>query len=364
MKRQTPASIAAVDLFCGAGGLTIGLEAAGIPVVEGVDIDPKCEYAYSHNTNAKYRHMSVTRYSASDIEKALGDVDVKVLAGCAPCQPFSTYAQGVARTDHKRWSLLRHFGKLAEEAKPQIVTMENVWPLAKHRAFDRFVSRLRRVGYHVRTYRVDCREYGVPQSRVRLVLLASQLGDIELIEPTHKDKKSWVSVRNVLKGLPQLEAGQRDHQDALHVCSKLSELNYRRMLASKPGGTWRDWPEDLRAVCHGKETGKTYPAVYGRMDWDQPAPTITGQCFGFGNGRFGHPEQHRAISLREAALLQSFPKEFSFVKPGDPVHMKSIGRMIGNAVPPRLGEVIGQSIKAHISDQHTNERALKFESMR
>ncbi|WP_417479389.1 DNA cytosine methyltransferase [Maricaulis maris] len=355
MKGQRPASIAAVDLFCGAGGLTLGLEQAGIPVVEGVDIDPKCEYAYTHNTSARYRQMSVTRYGAPDIAKALGGADVRVLAGCAPCQPFSTYAQGVTRSDHKRWSLLRHFGKLAEEAKPQIVTMENVWPLAKHRAFDRFVSRLRRAGYRVNTYRVDCREYGIPQSRVRLVLLASQFGEIKLIEPTHTDKKAWASVRSVLEGLAHLEAGRKDDKDALHVCSKLSELNYRRMLASKPGGTWRDWPEELRAACHSKETGKTYPAVYGRMEWDLPAPTITGQCFGFGNGRFGHPEQNRAISLREAALLQSFPMGFSFAKPGDPVHMKSIGRMIGNAVPPRLGQVIGQSIKAHLSDRYAIE---------
>jgi len=116
-----------------------------------------------------------------------------------------------------------------------------------------------------------------------------------------------------------------------------------------PGGTWRDWPKHLVAECHRECSGQTYPSVYGRMEWDKPAPTMTTQCFGFGNGRFGHPEQDRAISLREAAILQSFPRKYKFVADGGEVQMKVLGRLIGNAVPVELGRAIARSIKSHLS---------------
>ena len=122
----------------------------------------------------------------------------------------------------------------------------------------------------------------------------------------------------------------------------------RRIQASKPGGTWRDWDPDLLANCHKKSSGATYPSVYGRMDWDSSAPTITTQCFGYGNGRFGHPEQDRAISLREAAMLQTFPRSYQFVDPGQKVRFNQLGRLIGNAVPVRLGEVIAEVLTRHV----------------
>jgi DNA (cytosine-5)-methyltransferase 1 len=131
-----------------------------------------------------------------------------------------------------------------------------------------------------------------------------------------------------------------------------------RMRASKPGGTWRDWPSHLVAECHRKPTGKTYPGVYARMAWDEPSPTLTTQFYGFGNGRYGHPEQDRAISLREGAILQGFPKRYSFVKKGEPVHFKVLGRLIGNAVPVTLGRVIGKSVKAHLG-MTTMDRNIK-----
>jgi DNA (cytosine-5)-methyltransferase 1 len=134
----------------------------------------------------------------------------------------------------------------------------------------------------------------------------------------------------------------------LHRASALSPRNLRRIRASKPGGTWRDWTDDLVADCHKAETGETYPGVYGRMVWDLPAPTVTTQCHGFGNGRFGHPEQNRAISLREAALLQTFPRRYRFVAPDDPITFHHLGKLIGNAVPVRLGRIIGRSILKHV----------------
>ena len=123
----------------------------------------------------------------------------------------------------------------------------------------------------------------------------------------------------------------------------------KRIQASKPGGTWRDWAEPLRASCHLKDTGSTYPSVYGRMEWDDITPTITTQCFGYGNGRFGHPEQDRAISLREAAMLQTFPRSYEFVPDTEPVRFNKLGRLIGNAVPVRIGEVISDTFRAHLA---------------
>jgi len=194
---------------------------------------------------------------------------------------------------------------------------------------------------------VNCEDYGIPQHRQRLVLLASRLGPIRLLSPSELGGDR-TTVRQSIADLPPLRAGERDRTDLLHQASILSELNRKRIEASKPGGTWRDWERKLVADCHKKRTGKTYPSVYGRMQWDEPAPTITTQFFGFGNGRFGHPEQDRAISLREGAILQSFPKDYEFVPPGDPIHKKSVGRLIGNAVPPTLGEVIGLSVLEHV----------------
>jgi DNA (cytosine-5)-methyltransferase 1 len=223
--------------------------------------------------------------------------------------------------------------------------MENVPSVAKHTVFDDFVKTLQKSGYHVHQVIVDCSLYGLPQNRRRMVLLASRLGPIELLPPTHSRPKT---VREAIGMLPPIAHGETHPEDVLHTASRLSAVNFQRIRASLPGGTWRDWPRHLIADCHQRETGRTYPGVYGRMVWDEPAPTLTTQFFGFGNGRFGHPEQDRAISLREGAILQGFPKSYSFIPDGAPVHFKALGRMIGNAVPVTLGEVIGRSITAHL----------------
>jgi DNA (cytosine-5)-methyltransferase 1 len=187
----------------------------------------------------------------------------------------------------------------------------------------------------------QCERFGVPQKRRRLVLLAAR--DHEL-PPLSKGADGYVSVREAIAGLPAIAAGDADEDDALHLSSTLSPLNLKRIRHSTPGGTWRDWPEELRADCHKRPTGQTYPSVYARMEWDKPSPTMTTQCFGYGNGRFGHPEQDRAISLREAAILQSFPRNYQFLAPGDGVSIKEVGRWIGNAVPVQLARAIGEAI--------------------
>ena len=195
---------------------------------------------------------------------------------------------------------------------------------------------------------VFCPYYGIPQTRRRFVLVGSLLGPIQLIAPTHNPAD--VHVADYIGNMPAIEAGQIDENDPLHRASALSALNLRRIRASVPGGTWRDWPEELRCPCHRRNTGTTYGSVYGRMSWDQIGPTITTQFYNFGTGRFGHPEQDRALSIREGALLQTFPADYDFIDPEREFVVRDIARHIGNAVPVRLGEIIGQSIIAHLEE--------------
>lgn len=345
-------TIGAVDLFCGVGGLTHGLEKSGIAVNLGIDIDPACEYPYSTNNNASFLLKSVDHVSASELFDAYKGAKLKLLAGCAPCQTFSSYTKKTNTLD-ERWWLLLQFSRLVRETTPELVTMENVPRLKDQDVFKKFVADLEAQNYHVNYSVVNCAEYGLPQHRSRLVLLASQLGSVKLLSPQEFKGKAK-TVKQAIGKLPPVEAGVIDSKDTLHQSANLSDINYQRMLVSKPGGTWQDWPEELVAECHKKKSGKTYRNVYGRMSWDKPAPTMTTQFYGFGNGRFGHPEQNRAISLREGAILQSFPKRYKFTAPQEAVCTTVLGRLIGNAVPVKLGELIGKSIVQHAAEYNTS----------
>ena len=341
--------VACIDLFCGAGGLTHGLQREGINVVAGVDVEESCRHAFESNNSAEFISEDVSRVSGGLLKELYGRSETRVLAGCAPCQPFSTYSQRYDVLSSPRWGLLYQFDRLVKELRPEIVTMENVPTVAKHAVFDDFSASLENQGYFVQRSVIDCTKYGLPQTRKRMVLLASRLGPINVIEP---DGKKVRTVREAIGELPPLSHGESHGADALHTASRLSPLNIERIRASKPGGTWRDWPAYLVADCHRKKSGRTYPGVYGRMEWDAPSPTLTTQYYGFGNGRFGHPDQERAISLREGAILQGFPTSYSFVPEGGPIHFKTLGRMIGNAVPVTLGEVIGRSINRHLTEMY------------
>lgn len=336
--------IDAVDLFCGAGGLTAGLQKANIDVRAGYDNDGNCEYAYTENNKAHFIQKSVEDVTFDEVNDWYRNGKIRLLAGCAPCQPFSSYNQGKDTSLDRKWPLLYAFQRLIKGVGPDLVTMENVPDVTKHQVYHDFVKALELQDYHIWSGKVSCAEYGLPQKRQRHVLLASKLGPIKLISPTHEHP---VSVKEAIGDLPALIAGQCDDFDTLHRAARLSNINLSRIIQSIPGGTWRDWPEELRADCHRKASGKTYPSVYGRMRWSDPSPTMTTLCYGFGNGRFGHPDQNRAISLREAATLQSFPKNYKFL-PSEKINFRTVGRMIGNAVPVRLGEVIGLSLTQHV----------------
>lgn len=348
MKNNTKSiipKITAVDLFCGLGGLTHGLVRGGVQVNAGVDIDANCRFPFESNNPAVFIQQDVDSLEVADLSKYLEGGEVTLLAGCAPCQPFSTYSRSGRNSEYEsQWPLVRAFGRLVKKIKPDLVTMENVPQLADHEVFKKFLGDLR--GYKKWWAVVDCTSFGIPQTRKRLVLLASRLGSDELHLIPRGGRPT--TVRDAIGALRPINAGEIDKDDAMHASPLLSDLNMRRIRASLPGGTWRDWPEELQADCHRKATGATYPSVYGRMEWDKPGPTMTTQCFGYGNGRFGHPEQDRAISLREAAILQTFPAGYRFAAEGEKIRFSQMGRLIGNAVPVQLGEIIAESLIAHV----------------
>lgn len=339
----------AVDLFCGIGGLSHGVQKAGINVVAGIDLDKTCQYAYEENNNAVFINKGIEDIQSNELLELYPTDSIKILMGCAPCQPFSNYSLRYIKDGHKdnKWRLLYYFLDHIEQVSPEIISMENVPQLSKEIVFNDFIEKLELLNYKVSWSIVNCADYGVPQTRNRLVLLASKLGDISIIPPLHKEEE-YVTVGDTIKGLTPISDGETSPNDPLHRTSKLSNENKERIKQSVPGGTWKDWEERLQLPCHKRATGKGYRSVYGRMEWNKPSPTITTQFFGYGNGRFGHPEQDRAISLREGALLQSFPPDYKFISADNVQGNKQLGIHIGNAVPVELGFAIGKSILEHI----------------
>ena len=345
--------INAVDLFCGIGGLTHGVEKSGINVLAGIDIDESCEFAYEKNNKAKFIHKSISDVTEQELLDLYPEEGYKVLMGCAPCQPFSSHNKNKQdRTQHKDWGLLYDFQRHVEKLKPEIVSMENVPALKREEIFKEFVESLKENGYFVSYEVVNAPDYGVPQRRKRLLLLASLLGEINFIPPTHEN--NHVTVRDAIGHLPKIKAGETNKVDYLHRSSSLNDINIERIKFSKPGGTWEDWPEEILPACYRKESGQTYTSVYGRMEWDEVSPTLTTQFIRYGTGRYGHPEQNRALSLREGAILQTFPDDYKLVE-SEKYNFTNISKQIGNAVPVILGEVIGESIKRHLEDMENEQ---------
>lgn len=347
-------NISAIDLFCGIGGLSFGLKKAGISVLAGLDLDESCRFAYEQNIQAEFIQEDISQVEGDKIvERFWSDSNqVKILAGCAPCQPFSTHSNKIKnRKRTKRWRLISDFIRLVKEVSPDIVTMENVPNLANQQIFKNFVTLLERNGYFTSFSNVYCPDYGIPQKRRRLVLLASKRGKILLI-PRSQPVEEYVTLRQAIGHLPPVIAGEVCDSDPLHRTMKLSELNMLRIKASKPNGTWLDWNENLQLACHKKKTGITYKSVYGRMAWGEPSSTITTQFYNYGTGRFGHPEQNRALTIREAAILQTFPEDYKFYESENQIFIKRYGVHIGNAVPVELGVVIGKSILDHVGEYY------------
>lgn len=341
---------AVVDIFCGVGGLTHGFVLEKFHVVAGLDSDKSCQFAYEANNNGtKFISKRVEELEPGEITQFFPKDKKRILIGCAPCQPFSS--NNVKRPETDKWKLLDTFADLVEEVNPDVLSMENVLQLKTFNEGDvyrHFVDRIRGLGYTVTAFRAYCPDYGVPQKRRRLVMFGSKYGSVSLV-PGAYTPKHYRSVQWAIEKLDRIDAGEASTDDPLHTSRNLTTINLSRIKASQPGGSWHDWPDNLRLDCHKQGKGKTALSVYGRMKWEEPAPTLTTQFFNLGSGRFGHPSQNRAISLREGALLQSFPHEYRFVESNQDINFAKLGRQIGNAVPVKLGRAIAKSIRRHLT---------------
>ena len=267
-----------------------------------------------------------------------------LLAGCAPCPAFSKHRHGRGLKERSDGTLLLEFGRLVRALRPRAVLMENVPGVASVPGFSslrRFLETLRDCGYEPGHGVLNARDFGVPQYRRRYVLLAVREAPIPLPSPALSGE---CTVRDAIGHFPKLEAGEAHPLIPNHRAAGLSPLNLKRIRATpSDGGDRRDWPRRLALSCH-QRPGVGFSDVYGRMWWDRAAPTLTCQCASLGSGRFGHPEQHRAISLREAAALQSFPDDYEFFGTAN-----RVARWIGNAVPVSLAEALGTALLEEIA---------------
>ena len=340
------------DFFSGCGGASCGFQSAGMEVAFAMDNDPDAKVTFEANfPDAHFELANIRKASPQAIRrrvKAEGSRPV-LFSGCAPCQPFSKLTRGSLDQD-ERVPLLTYFARLVEVCRPDLVFMENVPGLryldAKDNPFADFISRLDGAGYKMDYRILTLKKYGVPQTRRRLVLVGSRHGEIYLPDETHGPGTSrrYTTVRDWISHFPPLQAGEADNKVANHRARNLSPRNIERIKATPEGGSGLDLPEHLKTPSL-KNPNYRFLEKYGRMSWDSPGPTITTSCTSLGCGRFGHPEQHRSISVREAASLQTFPEDFVFKG-----SMTSMLRHIGNAVPVRLAELIGQRFIEHLQD--------------
>ncbi len=336
--------IQVVDFFSGCGGTSCGFEAAGFEILAGLDIDSSAAATFRKNfPQANFIEGDVRELHTDTLSCFLSKKRLKPLlfAGCAPCQPFSRQNR-LKSIDDPRRTLLKEFGRFIEAWMPDFIFVENVPGLQKinkRGPFSSFQSHLRKLGYHFETAVVPALWYGVPQTRERLVLVASLKGEISIPGPTHGPNSSggpYTTVRDWISGLPEISAGEVSALDKDHAAAKLESLNLRRIRATPEGGGRNSWPKSLLLNCHKTHSG--HSDVYGRLAWDKQASGLTTRCISYSNGRFGHPTQDRALSVREAACLQTFPRTYQFEG-----NLNSKARQIGNAVPPKMAQAFAKS---------------------
>jgi DNA (cytosine-5)-methyltransferase 1 len=345
-------SIKVFDFFSGCGGTSAGLRRAGMDIVFALDIDPDAGRTFKLNfPDTVFSQSDVTKFETRTIrtlvEEARSQGAPILFSGCAPCQPFSKQNAHQDQGD-TRIPLLSHFARFVKAYKPDFVLVENV-PGIQRVSYDsgplpKFLRTLNRHGYHVAAGTLDCRDYGVPQKRKRFVLLASRVGPISVPVKSHgvgASVPSFSTVREWIGSLPPIAAGEESKVVSNHRASGLSKRNLARINATPVGGGRADWPEKLVLPCHASHTG--HSDVYGRMRWDQPASALTTRCISLSNGRFGHPTQARAISVREAARLQTFDDDFTFLG-----SLNSMARQVGNAVPVILAKQLGSAFVAQL----------------
>ena len=353
--------LTAIDLFAGGGGLTVGLKRAGFQVKAAVELETYASATYQANhPEVRLLERDITGVSGKEILDIAGTREIDLLAGCPPCQGYTSLNK--YGDDDPRNKLVLQIARLVREIRPKAIMMENVPGLTTRGKYQYQVLKvvLKTLGYKMDDSAkvLQVADYGVPQERRRLVILAGRGFDIELPSPTHskdgqKGLPRWKSVADAIGGekyigdpatLSQAKKQGKLQLSDWHVVRDLSEQNERRIAAAVPGESWASIPEDLRPECHqGKYVGFTN--VYGRMEWGQPSPTITAGCTTFSKGRFGHPVKNRTISVREAALLQTFPRTYKFDVP----YMEHVCNVIGNALPCDFAEALAKQCYDAIS---------------
>jgi DNA (cytosine-5)-methyltransferase 1 len=342
----------AIDLFAGGGGLTVGLKKAGFLVSAAVEIDAEAAKTYQANHTGTVLFQQDIRSITGDQLKRTSPTNlIDLISACPPCQGFSSLTSKYKKVDPRN-ELIFEFVRLVKEIEPSIIMMENVPGLAQKGAplFQKALNTFRELGYDFSYKVLDVADFGVPQRRSRLVLLGSKKSNIIIPAPSHSaagenGKKLWTTVRSALSAeklgptltLKKALAKNGPKSRNWHIVRDLSTENKERLKAIKAGQSRKAIPNHLRPKCHqGTETG--FSNVYGRMSWDKPAPTITGGCTTLSKGRFGHPDKMRTISVREAALLQTFPADYIF----DTDSMENACKIIGNALPPIFAEAMAK----------------------
>jgi DNA (cytosine-5)-methyltransferase 1 len=341
-------SLKAIDFFFFFFGMTEGFENSVIPVVAGIDIYPDCKETYEKNhPHSKFILRDIkklkTNYFLSEMDIKKND-DSLIMIGCSPCQHWTKINTEKGKSEPSK-NLLLDFTRFVRYYKPGYILIENV-PGIELKPEDsgllKFLAFLDAYNYKYIKSVLDMSKYGVPQKRVRFVLLATRnANDICFPEKNNRIK----TLGDIIKRLPEISAGEQDKTKSLHRAQKLSDKNIKRLkLTPKNGGTrlsWKDDPELQINAYKGKDN--IFKDVYGRMRQNTPASTITTRFNSISNGRFGHPSQNRAISLLEGALLQTFKESYTFLGKSDSI----IARQIGNAVPPYFAKQLAESIKSH-----------------
>jgi len=338
------------DFFCGCGGTSAGLRSAGLDIRLGIDIDPDAKRTFEANfPEADFLRRDVYDLPVDTLAPYIvrDSINLLLFCCCAPCQPFSRQNKNRDSKDAEAL-LLYEFARFVEYYLPELIFLENVPGLQNvdngAGPFNDFVIFLNGLNYKLDYGVIESQDYGVPQRRRRLILIASLLGEIKLPEKTHgpgTENPSYSTVWEWIGDFPPIAAGETHPQVLNHRAAMLSDMNLKRIKSTPEGGGRLDWPKKLVLDCHSKEY-RGHTDVYGRMHKDRPASGLTTRCISLSNGRFGHPEQNRAISLREAACLQTFSRDFAFFG-----SLNSMARQVGNAVPVRIAQIFGEHFITH-----------------
>ncbi|MDD2367752.1 MAG: DNA cytosine methyltransferase [Sulfuricurvum sp.] len=352
--------IKAIDFFCGAGGLTHGLRLSGIDVFAGVDIESSCKETYEHNNKAKFINKSIVEITAKEIKELflcnISKNDFTMIAGCAPCQPYSMINTRKKQDDDRK-TLLDEFRRIIKGVRPHFVLMENVSRLNEENPFfAKFIEMLELNGYKLEYKVLNAKNFSVAQNRKRLFLIATRLKKINLsFENLHY--KTPITLKDVIYHLESINHDQPSETDPLHKSKTLNEINLKRIKATpKNGGLRSVWSNELKVPCHARK--EVFLDNYGRLAWNSLSSTITTKFNQYYSGRFGHPEEDRALSLREGALIQSFPANYNFFG-----SETEIAKQIGNAVPVNLSKAVGETIVYALTSQLWNRNRNKKQNI-